>query len=250
VKNFTFDFTGHLLHLHTPYTKKLIRKLLNNQFYSCVRKAFIYSNKTTTPYPFQASTFGLPESVIDDCVLGVFDRHLSPIHQKDQNNFLNWSKETFGEGITRHFMKPYTEKLYHTPAHAMTPEWCGSFVPTPKLEEVINGALKVQKSDFGYNTTFLYPRKGGIQVLAQSLSKRLSNIQVGTAVKKVFLRRKEALLTSGETIKYDYLVNTIPLKNFMDTIADLPSFIRRDSKKLKSARNEDRETFAHGSLSC
>jgi protoporphyrinogen oxidase len=72
-------------------------------------------------------------------------------------------------------------------------------------------------------------------VLAQSLSKRLSNIQVGTAVKKVFLRRKEALLTSGETIKYDYLVNTIPLKNFMDTIADLPSFIRRDSKKLKSA---------------
>ncbi len=30
-KGFTFDFSGHLLHLHTSYGKKLVRELLAGQ---------------------------------------------------------------------------------------------------------------------------------------------------------------------------------------------------------------------------
>src|SRR5262245_44998552 len=41
VGGFTFDFTGHLLHLHSDYTKKLIPRLLNNDVFTCQRDTWI-----------------------------------------------------------------------------------------------------------------------------------------------------------------------------------------------------------------
>src|SRR5262245_48404696 len=82
IKNFTFDFTGHLLHLHNPYTRKLITRLLNGNFYTCTRNAAIYSYGTTTRYPFQANTFGLPSAVLNDCVLGFLDAYLAAQKRK------------------------------------------------------------------------------------------------------------------------------------------------------------------------
>ncbi|MBI3012913.1 MAG: NAD(P)-binding protein, partial [Elusimicrobia bacterium] len=70
VDGFTFDFTGHLLHLHDPYTKALIQELLKNNLYACERKAAIYSHGVLTPYPFQVNTYRLPDKVKSECVQG------------------------------------------------------------------------------------------------------------------------------------------------------------------------------------
>ncbi len=43
------------------------------------------------------------------------------------------------------------------------------FVPQPKVEDVERGARENTEKSFGYNTTFLYPKTGGIQVLAEAL---------------------------------------------------------------------------------
>src|SRR6266849_5076807 len=51
---FTFDHTGHLLHLHDDYGKKLITGLLKGNLRSHRRSSWIYSHKTYTRYPFQA----------------------------------------------------------------------------------------------------------------------------------------------------------------------------------------------------
>ncbi len=70
VDGFTFDFTGHLLHLHDPYGKKLIMDLLKGNAELLTRNAWIYSHKTFTRYPFQANTYGLPLKVVAECVAG------------------------------------------------------------------------------------------------------------------------------------------------------------------------------------
>src|ERR1043165_1112551 len=67
---FTFDCTGHLIHLKNAYTKELIANLLPDAFTAHERRAAIYSKSTTTPYPFQANTFGLPPQVVKECVIG------------------------------------------------------------------------------------------------------------------------------------------------------------------------------------
>lgn len=239
IDGFTFDITGHLLHLHTPYTKKLIRKLLKNQFFSCVRKALIYSQGTYTRYPFQAATNGLPSTTVDDCVLGFFETYLksqkNPMKNGGQHNFRSWCLRTFGAGISKYFMIPYNEKLYQTPANRMSADWCGPFVPMPRLADVIQGAINNQDKSFGYNTTFLYPKKGGIQQLARALAKPVKDIRLNSSVQKIDWKRKIATLSSGETVLYSSLVNTIPLLELLKRMEPLPKRVRAASRQLRFA---------------
>ena len=239
IDGFTFDITGHLLHLHNPYTTNLITALLGRNVVSCVRNAWIYSHNAYTRYPFQAYTRGLPDAVVDDCVLGFFDAYLKNKKRKrpvDLNqSFSDWCLGTFGAGISRHFMFPYNEKLFQTPANTMTADWCGPFVPMPKLEDVVEGALGNQNRPFGYNTTFLYPQRGGIQVLSDGLAKNLKNIATGESVTRIDWKKKRATLAGGKQITYRHLVNTIPLPDLLQAMSPLPKAIEEARRELKFA---------------
>ena len=75
---FTFDCTGHLIHLKNAYVKELVATLLPDAFNSHERLAAIYSQSTTTPYPFQANTYGLPPEVVKECVVGFVETLQEP----------------------------------------------------------------------------------------------------------------------------------------------------------------------------
>lgn len=240
IQGFTFDFTGHLLHLHHPYTKKLIRQLLKNNLIHCQRRAWIYSHGTYTRYPFQANTYGLPSKVIQDCLLGLFKAQQFPrkkIRDYSRLPLSEWCLATFGEGISKHFMFPYNRKLWRIPLQSLTADWCGPFVPQPQLEDVLAGALTDHKKAFGYNATFLYPRKGGIQSLAQALAKPISNIRLNTSLHSLNWRER-ILLASQEgkpldRLAYTHLVSNIPLVELLKRMIDLPPAIQSAAKKLR-----------------
>lgn len=237
IGGFTFDFTGHLLHLHNDYTKKLIPRLLNNDFYTCKRDTWIFSKGVYTRYPFQAFTHGLPADVVSECVLGFLDAYMKGTPpEKRSRNFRKWCYEVFGDGIARHFMIPYNEKLYQTSAANLTTDWCGPFVPTPDLSDVIAGALGAKDaSGFGYNATFLYPRTGGIQALPNAMAKNLEGILTGTSVTRIDWRRREATLSTGDTVGYKNLISTIPLPELLKAMRPLPADVTKAARKLRYA---------------
>src|SRR2546426_3904385 len=65
---FTFDYTGHLLHLRDDGVKQLVERLLPGAFERCERKAFVFSHGTYVPFPFQANLHGLPPPVVAECL--------------------------------------------------------------------------------------------------------------------------------------------------------------------------------------
>lgn len=236
IDGFTFDFTGHLLHLHNDYTRKLIPRLLNNDFYTCKRNTWIFSKDTYTRYPFQVFTKGLPDDVVDECVLGYFDRFVEGLPaEKRSRNFSEWCRQVFGEGIARHFMLPYNEKLYQTPASKMTTDWAGPFVPMPDLSDVIAGAIGTNDRSFGYNATFLYPRRGGIQALPAAMARGLDGIRLKTSVSAIDWRRKTATLSSGEVVSYRNMVGTIPLPELLKVMRPLPAAVESALSRLRHA---------------
>src|SRR6185369_8989335 len=103
------------------------------------RSSWIYSQGAYTRYPFQANTYGLPWRAVEDCAAGF----LKTIHRPDPRpvpkkpSFKEWSLRAFGEGISRHFMFPYNEKLWRAPLSELTTEWQGRFVPKPSPAEVL-----------------------------------------------------------------------------------------------------------------
>lgn len=237
VDGFTFDYTGHLLHLHHPTTKSLIRRLLKGNVVECVRRAFIRSHGVETPYPFQANLHGLPRSVVEECVEGVRRaRRLygeAPLPKGRPLSFAEWSLRLFGAGISRHFMIPYNEKLWGVPSGKMTPEWCGPFVPVPTLAEVEAGARRPHRKRFGYNSTFLYPRRGGIQVLARALARRVPDLRLGVALEKVDWRKRRATLSSGEVVPYRRLLSSIPLPELVRRLDPFPLVLEKPLSRLR-----------------
>src|SRR6058998_874069 len=67
-EGFTFDCTGHLLHLKERRVMALVHSLLPDAFSRHERRALIYSKGVYTPYPFQANLHGLPPEVVHECV--------------------------------------------------------------------------------------------------------------------------------------------------------------------------------------
>jgi len=234
VKGFTFDYTGHLLHLHFPTTKRLIKKILKNNFFWCKRDTWIFSENTYTKYPYQANTFGLPEITVDDCVVGFFEtNYQNPGREKSDSNFKKWCFDTFGPGISKHFMIPYNEKLYRTKTELLNIDWCGPFVPKPRLEDVIKGGLGTENRGFGYNQNFLYPKRGGIQSLSLGLARHLKNIKLQTSVEKIDWGNKKARLSNSQVVPYSKLINTMPLPELLKVMSPLPRQIRMAAEKLK-----------------
>jgi protoporphyrinogen oxidase len=230
---FTFDCTGHLIHLKNQYTKDLIANLLPNAFTSHERLAAIYSKQTTTPYPFQANTYGLPAEVVRDCIVGFVDT-LQTNHDRPPSNFHEWNLRTFGAGIAKHFMLPYNEKFWKQDLRGITADWVNWAIPKPTLEEVVNGALGITNKGMGYNPRFIYPANGGIDCLPQALGRSIRKIYLNESATIVDTRKKCVRLSSGREEPYDYLISTTPLPLLFKMLSEVPENLRKAAERLRA----------------
>ncbi|MEP0773330.1 MAG: FAD-dependent oxidoreductase [Acidobacteriota bacterium] len=221
---FSFDLTGHLLHLRLAESRTLLEQLgVWGQLRRQRRRAGIALGGRVTPYPLQIHTHRLPPEVRRDCVLGFVRAAMSPQPQgEEEGSFAAWVLSRFGEGFARHFFFPYNEKLYCTPAAELTTEWVGRYVPRPRLEEVIDGAFGLHRGAVGYNATFYYPRQGGIRLLADALAARVPQLTLSAPVTGVDLARRRLTLAAGRSLEWDTLVWTAPLTSLTAVAGDLP----------------------------
>jgi protoporphyrinogen oxidase len=237
---FSCDGTGHWLHLRNDYMKSLAMKLLPGQLVEHERKAVIHMRGVYTPYPFQANTYGLPREVVLECLLGLLRaRHPEDFGLKSPanapENFREWLVRYFGEGIARHFMVPYNEKLLGVSLEDLRPEYAERFIPRPSLEDVIKGALGFSRESLGYNAKFVYPAKGGISALPRALAGALKIPPVyNLTADKIALSARAATLSDGRQVHYDRLVNTAPLPQFLAMLTDLPPEIHTAARQLRA----------------
>jgi protoporphyrinogen oxidase len=229
---FTFDVTGHLIHLKDPYTRELIDTILPDTLARMDRKAAIYSKATLTPYPFQANTHGLPPEVVKECLLGFIDSIGSIPASSD--SFEEWALKTFGTGIARHFMLPYNEKFWKTDLSGITSDWVSWAIPKPSLEEVVNGALGLTNEGLGYNPSFSYPKSGGIDCLPNALAAPLGGIHTGCRLESIDARNKVVRFAGGHEETYDYLLTTIPLPMVYRLLDDPPDDLAEAAGRLRA----------------
>jgi protoporphyrinogen oxidase len=230
---FLFDHTGHLLHLHDPYGKRLVQSLLRGNLALHERAAWIYSHKTYTRYPFQANTYGLPRDVVAECVAGFAKNLYRPPRVPARPQFEEWCARTFGDGICRHFMYPYNQKLWRRPLSELGLEWQGRFLPKPSAEEVLYGALTDQRGGFGYNAFFRYPKRGGSQVLPDALARTCRGIRTDCRASFVDLDSKVAVIDGLGEVGYERLVNTTPLPEFLSMARPLPQAVSTAKANLR-----------------
>ncbi|SLM46403.1 putative Amine oxidase [Nitrospira japonica] len=237
---FTFDYTGHLLHFRQAEIKALVERLLAGRLQQHGRKSFIYSHQTYTEYPFQVNTFGLPPEVIRECLMGFIATLTQPVASiapKDRS-FKQWILDNLGDGMAKHFMVPFNEKLWQVSLDELTSDWVSWLVPKPELKDVINGALGIKDKAFGYNPSFLYPANDGIRVLPESFLSGIDQVERDCELIEVDTKRRRALFHDrrrGEsrTEHYESLVSTIPVPELVRRCPDFPQRLKEAAAGLR-----------------
>ncbi len=215
VEGFTFDYTGHLLHLRDPSMERWVKQILPS-WELHRRRAAIHLDGILVPYPFQANLWALPPSLKRECLEGFRRR------KAEGEGFVSWVKGNFGEGMARHFFLPYNRKLWLYPLEEMAPEWAERFIPLLDPSQVEEGAKAPPDRDYGYHHRFLYPSSGGIGAFSEALGKGIRNLLLGKELVALRIAPKEALFSDGEVIRYDRLIVTLPLVELLRRIEDLP----------------------------
>lgn len=236
IDGFLFNHTGHWLHLRDERIKALVEDLLPGKMLTIERRAAIYSNGVFTLYPYQANLHGLPPDVLRECLQGAVSAavHRAGGRMAEPQNFTDYAKLHFGEGIARHFIVPYNTKLWGVSPDEVTAEWTERFVPVPDITQIIDGALGFSAQAMGYNAAFLYPAKDGIEALPRAMFDRLdrNRFLFNTAPTRISLKDR-VIDFAGTSASYDHLVSSLALPNLISLCADAPDHIRTAAGRLR-----------------
>lgn len=239
VDGFSFDWTGHWLHLRTAKWKAEVERLLPGGLLQVERIARIHSCGTYTPFPYQVNMHGLPPEVVAENLRGFIAATVGPegagLRAQEPRTFHDFVLRHLGAGINRHFMEPYNRKLYTVDPGELSAEWGGRFVPRPSLDEVIDGAVGRVRTGVGYNATFVYPRSGGIEAMARAVASELRcSVSLQARVVRVETEPRRVHLDDGRVLGYRALLNTIPLKAFARLLDPCPPEVRAAADRLRS----------------
>ncbi len=236
---FTFDRTGHWLHLRNPEMRALCLKALGEDgFVTVSRKSRIWSHGCLTAYPFQSHLYGLPLEVVAECLMGAINARTATANPEldEPQNFAEWICAYFGEGIARHFMLPYNARLWGVKANEITSGWCQRFVPKPNLEQIVRGALGCNAGAEGYNAQFIYPKEGGIASLSNGMGRLVGEdrIALNCRAQKINWKKKIAFTAKGE-IAFEHLISSAPLPQLIGLLGDaVPEAVRDAAGKLRA----------------
>jgi len=236
-QGFHFDRTGHLLHLRDNSIKQwIVDDLFKGKLLHIDRVSRVWSSGVYTRYPFQANTYGLPKEVAHECIEGYLQilQHPSKKEVRTAEDFIY---AHFGRGFAKHFMIPYNKKFWGVHPKYMTAEWGQRFVPIPKKEDVLAGAEPNPDRKLGYNSSFFYPAQGAGEI-AERICTTLpvGAVEFDVALRSISLEEKIAVLSTGERVRYQHLISTIPLPELVRSIQK-PSFILEKNSKLLKWRS-------------
>ena len=207
---YTFDCSGHLLHLSNPEAVSLVEEATPAEAWNRVsRHSVIHLGGAIIPYPFQLHLAYAPEEVRRECLEELPSESPGP---REYGSFAEWIDANLGTGIGRHFMVPYNEKLSTVSVEELTCDWLGRFVPQPSLEDIRRGGEERRELETGYNRSFLYPVQGGIATLSSGLASLVGNLLTGARVVEIDTERRLARTEDGRSFGYRKgLIATIPL---------------------------------------
>ena len=234
IKGFIFDHGPHILFPKDKYVAQLIRKLLGQNLRTQTREAWIYHKfcDVYTRFPFQSHLHGLPVSVVKDCILGFYNT----LKKKDKKprNYEEWIIWNFGQGIAKHLMIPYAEKIWTIPPSQMNFDWVWNRVPRLSMEDLLEGALRDNPQLFGFNTEFWYPYHGGIEALPSAFLPKVKNINLNHEVVTIYVNKKYVEFKNNKKVYYDKLISTLPLPEIVKRLDEAPASVKKAAQELKN----------------
>jgi protoporphyrinogen oxidase len=213
VDGFSFERTGHVLHLRDRQLQRDFERIVPLR--RIERRSAVLVRDRQIPYPFQYNLWALGSAALARSAL-IELRRAASRRRHAAGSFADDLLETWGATLVSTFFRPYNEKLWGRSLEKLPPDCAGGYLPRVDLElaeEGTRGPVDYR----GYNDTFLYPESGRLGDLMDGLAAPIGDsIHLGRGVTAIDPGRRELATADGETIGYDRLISTIPLPRLLE----------------------------------
>jgi len=221
VGEFCFDYTGHFLHLcrHSSPEDIPHAGLDNNDWIQVARRSCCFVGGKFITAPIQYNFWELPPALFTECVDSYNSR--PALRVGEEASFRDYVVSGFGQALSDLFLIPQNEKTMAISLDRLSRRAVRRFFPAPDESLVRKGMAAGASLAQSYNSTFWYPRAGGIGRLVDGLRSRLTNCGVNCDVVAVDLAAKELRTASGETFQWRAMFSSIPLKSLCEMSGDI-----------------------------
>ncbi|HSW55314.1 MAG TPA: NAD(P)-binding protein [Ignavibacteriaceae bacterium] len=230
---FKLDNGVHVLYFRHKSSYDWIRNTLQVELSEKVRTSSVWLENSFVTFPIQYHLSELSFTSKKKSINSIL-RTLFHASGKRSNDFESYSNTTFGNYLTDIFIRPYNEKMFGDSISKMNIDWMGDYLPKYSRIKMLMSTTGLTDSKYGRNSEFYYPAEGGIASLAKKISDCLQAAPIfGSELMSLSLNTKTAKFESGLEINYEYLINSIPLKSFLQKVDDLPIDISDSAGLLK-----------------
>lgn len=234
---FTWDIGGHVMFSHYKYYDDVFDKVMGSDFQLNNRECWVRMFDTWVPYPFQNNIRYLPKEVTYECLAGLVEAQTKRDH-KAASNFDEFIDAVFGDGIAKHFMKPYNFKVWAHPAEMMNKEWIGERVAVLDINRAIKNVV-LGSDDFGWgpNNQFKFPLMGGTGEFYRRIGQAIGHehFKLNKKIDFINMTKKEIRFSDGEVVAYDVLVSAMPLDKLCNDVinGEMPRDIKMAAAGLR-----------------
>lgn len=226
-KDFLFDSGAHRIHDKSGTITNTIKDLMADELKQIHSPSQIYKNGQFIDFPLT------PLNLLSKLGLGNFTKAaieigLENLKKKPQKNtFENLALRAYGKYIAHNFLLNYSEKLWGTPCHRLSPQIAGKRLKGLNLKTfLIEGLFGMKAKTEHVDGAFYYPDYGIGSIfdrLANICDRR--NIKTKHKVTKIYHQDqqiKRIELNHQHTQDVQYLLNTLPLNVFLNILDPQP----------------------------
>lgn len=193
VHGFAFDRAGHFLHIGSDRFRAAVARS-GTALETYRRRAFVALDGQLIPYPLQFNLAAAP-AWLRERVLAEPTTPDPPASGAPAT--LETHLRAWGEALFEAFLEPYNRKLWGRPLASLPADCLGRYLP-PLDRDLVRQGAEAGRADYGYNSSFLYPRSGRIGSLAEALARpHGSRLRCGVRVEAIDLERRTCRTSAG-----------------------------------------------------
>jgi protoporphyrinogen oxidase len=228
---YRFDLGGHRFFTKSPEVESLWLEVLGEELLLRPRLSRIYWNGRFLDYPLAAGDVvrKLGPVELSRC-LGSYLASV-PRRNGGEESLEQWVSNRFGRRIYELFFRTYTEKVWGVPGSEIRAEWAAQRIKglsfrTAARDALFGGRRGEVKSLI---REFHYPRYGPGQmweVMAGRIEDLGGEVRTGVRVERIRCERGRvvAVEAAGETLRYDHVISSLPLRAVAEMTRPAPPF--------------------------
>jgi protoporphyrinogen oxidase len=236
VDGFTYDVTGgHILYSKDAEAMAWMKACAGGE------EAFVRRDRHTkirfgdrwVHYPFENGLGDLPPRENYDCLRG----YVEAWHRRQVDGsaapreFDAWVRWRFGEGIARHFMDPYNEKVWKRPLGRISSDWVAGRVPDAPIDDVLRASVGIRTEGYTHQSIFFYPLRGGFQAITDGIASAvIDRVRLSTPVTSL-VRARGGWKVDDEP--FDRVVTTLPLTDLPRIVDGMPDGVAEAMRTLE-----------------